>query len=188
MSGVKGWFQGLGGKNKDEPNIDKQETSQPGVETSLDEGSNQTLSAKIDVVDTETPSDVTVREDHAISEMPQEDGTSGRQQGTTTDEKANDNDENIISTHVTSCSDQFLNMTAVALDATFEEKSTSGSELDVTIENDQHSIQQDEELHLDKNGCSNLTENKKETRLLMAEMMQASFEDSNKVSHPVVCL
>ena len=142
MSNIKGWFQGLGGKNKDEPNIDEEETSEPGMETELDEDSNQTLSAKIDVVDSETISDITVREDCTLNEIPQEEELSGQPQSSATYENANGNDENIVSTHVTSCSDQFLNMTAVALDTipvlgqdTFEEesKSTSCSELDLSL-------------------------------------------------------
>ena len=211
MSNIKGWFQGLKQKNKDEED-NREEVTTSTVITTEEQVTNSTSNQEEmnnDLPESEQSSEL---QQKLIKEMGEtHDGGAGRGDGVTT-------------THVASASDQFLNMTAMVLDSvpglepdTFIESSSVLNEKDEvfqeanqaqeaspdSLETDHKTVPQTDRIDAIDNlpnqlqnedpVSSNASEhgvvndNNQERRLLMAEMLKVSLDQPNNVSKSLVC-
>ena len=209
MSNIKGWFQGLKQKNKDE-------------EANGEENTTSTVATAEEQVTLGNSS----QKNNMNEDLPESDQNTTLEKMVTEELNLDDEDkkdDTVVTTHVSSASDQFLNMTAIALDSvpglepkTFanETQAVDDTDREVNGITDDPREKMDEIEATDENiaakeniapkeGLPDQTQNgdrptytsepevkidgKTERKLLMGEMLKVSLDQPNYNAKHVVC-
>lgn len=210
MSNIKGWFQGLKQKNKDEEGNGQENTTST-VATAEEQATLTNSSQK----------------NNMNEDLPESDQNATLEKMVTEELNLDDEDkkdDTVVTTHVSSASDQFLNMTAIALDSvpglepkTFANETQAVDETDREVNGitDDQREKMDEVATSDENiaakenivakdGLPDQThdgdrpstytsdpevkiDGKTERKLLMGEMLKVSLDQPNYNAKHVVC-